>query len=298
MIKQYFKRLIQSHLGRYLFPMLRLFFTPSAKLRKSLLFTGKVKIMVSPQIHFFLLNKNFYSETDFFWLGFEKCEWESQTRKLWVKLCQNADSVLDIGANTGFYSLLAKSINPACDVYAFEPQPNIYNVLVENRRINHFEINCYPLALSNTIGQRSFYNYGKDTFSKLNTTAGSLNEGWNESRDAAQSSIMVKTTTLDTIIEEKKIKSVDLIKIDVESHEPEVLEGYAKYLDSHRPIFIMEIHNEIIGKRIQKQFENKEYNFLHIHETKGWNSCKTLGSHREFKNYCLCPYEKVHFLFT
>jgi len=296
MIKQYLKRLIQNHLGRYLFPFLKLFWTPHRNLRKSLLFTGKVKITVSPKVHFLLINRNFYTETDFFWLGFERYEWELQTRKLWIKLSKVSDTILDIGANTGFYSMLAKRINPECHIHAFEPQPNIYEVLVENKKINYFEINTYPLAISNSFGEYPFYNYGTDTFSKLNTTAGSLNESWNVRRDAAQSSIIVKTSTLDRVIEEKEISKVDLIKIDVESFEPEVLEGYVENISSHRPIFIMEIQKTSYGKRIEDQFRNMEYKFFHIDEKEGLNSCLELGNHVEFKNYCLCPKEKLHFV--
>ena len=45
--------------------------------------------------------------------------------------------VLDIGANLGIYSLYAA--RKQCEVYAFEPTPNIFNLLNENFKMNGFE---------------------------------------------------------------------------------------------------------------------------------------------------------------
>ena len=41
-----------------------------------------------------------------------------------------------------------------------------------------------------------------------------------------------------------KITKIDLLKIDVETHEPEVLEGYTKYIHLHKPTMLIEILND------------------------------------------------------
>ena len=232
-------------------------YTPPEWLHNHLRFKGEFLVNTKELKSFLLYNNAFSLETRLFWTGLENNSWEYMSRKIWISLCKQSDTILDIGANTGIYSLLAKVYNPHSKIIAFEPQPNIYEVLQKNIEINNFDIQIENTALSNYKGEAKFYNYGIGTFLTNNTTAGSLNKDW---RPKNQSHIIVQVNQLLNYIEETDIMSIDLIKIDVETSEYEVLNGYGHYLYLHEAIIILEIQNVDIGKKIKSLLH-----FIFIH---------------------------------
>ena len=68
---------------------------------------------------------------------------------------------MDIGANTGVYSLVTKTLNPNAKVIAFEPIQRTFEKLVYNNFINNYDIICEQTALSDKDGQG--YIYDPDT---------------------------------------------------------------------------------------------------------------------------------------
>ncbi|MGY6544210.1 FkbM family methyltransferase [Arthrospiribacter ruber] len=200
---------------------------------------------------------------------------------------------MDIGANSGWFSVMAKAYNPAATVHAFEPQPNIFKVLKKNSEINSFDIHCHQLALSNQKGEFPFYNTGANTFTSENTNHGSLNKEW---RPEKQKSIMVQVDKLDNVIDSLKIPKVDLVKIDVETLEAEVLEGYMRCLQAHMPTILLEIQNEIVGGRILELLEGTGFRYFLIDEENGIEQVQNLGLKLESKNrnYLLIATEKLN----
>jgi FkbM family methyltransferase len=230
-------------------------------------------------------------ETEIFWQGFDRIDWEKKTRELWEELSKSSGTVLDIGANTGIFSVLAKASNPKARVIGFEPQPNIFGVLKRNNVINGFDIICMQLALSDEEGELPFYNTGFSTFEGNNTTHGSLNKEW---RTDKQASIIVKVERLDNFLINHQIGKVDLVKIDVETLEYEVLKGYGELLFEHRPLIVSEIQNPDIGRNVGRLFEAKGYELYWINEERGLVSVNSLGENtsQDNLNYLICPEEK------
>lgn len=250
---------------------------------------GKFPVRTNDGKKFYLYNNAFHLETNIFWIGIEKYDWENMTRRVWTELCKSSDTIFDIGANTGIFSVLAKAYNPNSKMYAFEPQPNIFFVLNKNNEVNRFDIHCENIALSDKEGTMPFYNQGSAAFTTENTTAGSLNKEW---RTQDQNSIMVTVKQMKNYIEEKKINKIDLIKIDVETFEYEVLSGYGKYLKEHQPILILEIQDKTIGKNIKSLFNTETYSFYNINETTGLTKVNEMGISVKNHNYLLCPKSK------
>lgn len=227
----------------------------------------KVKAKIGNGKEFYLYNPSFFLETEIYWQGFENFKWEINTRKIWSYLCTKSSIIFDVGSNTGIF----------------------YKVLKKNNEINDFNVNCENLAISNMIGKLPFYNYGQDSFSKRNTTAGSLNKKW---RPNNQSSIEVDVTSLDSYINNKRIKTVDLLKIDVETLEVEVLEGFKNHLHIFKPIIITEIQDAKIGSKIRTFFSDDNYSFFNIDESIGLIPVNILGENKGL-NYIICPNEKL-----
>lgn len=284
------KMVFHQYLARPIYQAIRPF-QPILNLKKRTFF-AKFKVVTNNGVEFWLYNNAFYWETEIFWQGFEEINWEKKTREIWEELAQKSEVILDVGANTGIFSILAKANNLKAIIHSFEPQPNVFRILQKNNSINDFDINCHQLALSSEQGSMPFYNTGYSTFEGNNTTHGSLNKEW---RTENQYSINVHVERLDQFLDKRQIGHVDLIKIDVETFEFEVLKGYGELLFKHRPVLILEIQNVAIGDSLKKLFEEKEYLFFWINEEKGIFLVKDLGRNtsEENLNYLLCPKEKL-----
>lgn len=275
--------------GRFFFPFLKIIYTPKEPISRKLRFIGKFPLQTKEGKNFYLFNNAFHLETNIFWLGIDGYEWEKITRQIWIEFCKSSQIIFDIGSNSGIFSVLAKVYNPNSSVTAFEPQPNIFYVLKKNNEVNGFDIHCENVALSNVEGNMPFYNSGEAAFTTENTTAGSLNKDWRTER---QNSIMVSVKELKNYVKENQIKNIDLIKIDVETFEYEVLAGYGKYLQIHKPIVILEIQDRTIGKNIESLFNTTEYSFFNIDECCGLIKSNELGISEKNHNYLLCPESK------
>jgi FkbM family methyltransferase len=147
----------------------------------------------------------------------------------------DGDIMLDVGANTGYYSLLAASIGPRTEVHAFEPFPQIFELLKANlaRNPQGGRVRAVPAAASDTCGKAELYIPSGDHC--LIESSASLERDFRE----PTASVMVPTTTLDAYTAD--LPQVNVIKIDVESAEHRVLAGARETLRRHRPVVFCEI---------------------------------------------------------
>ena len=209
-----------------------------------------------------------------FWSGIEE-GWEKVSLGLWVKLCKDANCIVDIGANTGLYALIGKAMNKESKVYAFEPVVRVFEKLEFNNKLNQYNIYCSPYAISNKNGSAIIYDIPNTghiysvTVNKNMFTPGTPTV-----------KIEIQTKTLDTFIKEEDIDQIDLIKIDVETHEPEVLEGYLSNLKKHQPSILIEVLNDDVGRRIEEIVKDMGYLYFNIDENAGVKKVDsiTLGS--------------------
>jgi FkbM family methyltransferase len=136
-------------------------------------------------------------------------------------------TIVDIGANQGIYTLLLSRLAAPAQVFAFEPEPYLYQQLLENVRVNDVtNVVCQKLAIAD------------DNESCL-LRPGSLNTGDNRiviAEDARSEDISVKASTLDDLFPDERI---DLIKIDVQGFELHVLEGARAVLNRKEEIILL-----------------------------------------------------------
>lgn len=133
--------------------------------------------------------------------------------------------VVDVGANIGTHTLsYAKT---ADHVFAFEPQPFVFDNLCANLLLNNvIDVTPVQCALGSTTGYTTM-RIQEPTV--LNSPMGCrVNEGDNR----------IAIRTLDTL----GLPPISFIKIDVEAHELEVLKGAAETLKNDRPVVYVEIH--------------------------------------------------------
>ena len=138
------------------------------------------------------------------------------------------NTIFDVGANIGQTALHFTKYFPAATIHSFEPVSSTFQKLVSYTKDNP-KIKCHQLALSDKKEQISISVFEDDQHSVLN----SLNS---QSQNTTQGSKMetISTDTLDHFIQENKIDSIDLLKIDTEGYEIPVLDGAVNALQNNR----------------------------------------------------------------
>ena len=150
----------------------------------------------------------------------------------------------DVGSYKGTYSdLILRNFNVK-KIIMFEPQTNIFNFLKKKYKNNKI-IKKYNLAISNKKGFKEF-NINKhdltSSFTKYNNQnrylklKAKLFESTSNKMNYKK--IKVKTIKLSEIFKKKKIKKLDLLKVDTEGHELEVLQGLATEIKKVKNILI------------------------------------------------------------
>lgn len=220
-------------------------------------------------------------ENSIFWAGLTG-EWEAASVKLWIKLAEEAKVIFDVGANNGVYALISKAVNPSAKVYAFEPIDRIYEKLVYNTQLNKYDIVCLQCGVSNENGTATFYDIQDE-----NSYSSSLNADFAKGGGEVVP-VTIKTVRLDTFIKENDLKQVDLIKIDVETYEPQVLEGLGEYLEKFKPTLLIEILNDEVGLKVEDLVGNKNYLYFDVNDDDGSVKRVERITRNSSFNYLLC----------
>jgi len=135
-------------------------------------------------------------------------------------------NILDIGAQSGLYSLYAKYL-PKSQFYSFEPFPDTYKLLNDNIALNGItNVKTYNIGISNYKGE-CVLNTSK-THNGLHTL------GSNPLRFADVVPVKINVDTIDNLFYENDIP-VDFIKIDTEGWEYFILQGGEKTIQKYKP---------------------------------------------------------------
>jgi FkbM family methyltransferase len=214
--------------------------------------------------------------------------YEGETIRLFLALVQDAKTVVDIGANTGLFALLAASAKADCRVWAFEPVPFIFEMLQANRRLNRLDnLEAVPQAVADFVGESTFYitrtNVGIPTDS-------SSCQGFREQVEEFR----FPTTTLDEYARSQKITRIDLLKIDAEAAESKVIRGAQATLRTQRPLVICEVLENVDHGYVQQTMQDIQYRFYHISADRLQRHEHLRGSlDVDQRNYLLVPKEKL-----
>ncbi|MBE0547631.1 MAG: FkbM family methyltransferase [Rubrivivax sp.] len=154
-----------------------------------------------------------------------------------VQVLRLGDTVIDIGANVGYFSALCSlSIGPSGRVLSYEAAPGTYQRLQTLSQKNlHRNITTFPYAVSNEAGEITFH-CGPAEHSGI----ASIRPLGEKSLGA----ITVKAIALDDILDE--LPKIRLVKIDVEGAETLVALGMQKLIERDRPYVITEVTDSFL----------------------------------------------------
>jgi FkbM family methyltransferase len=260
---------------RPLFSVLRLLPVPHS-IYQHLHFRGPVRVHVDCEHSFKIQHYGFAHENELFWAGIEGC-WEKSSLEVWSQLARRSQVIFDIGANSGIYSLVAKCVHPEATVIGFEPVRQLHHRFLKNCEMNDFDIEAVPAAVSDHDGStRIFLPTGMDHF-----YSASLNSDF-ISNICSNTSEEVRVVRLSSFIEEHKIDRLDLVKIDVETFEPQVLRGMGKYLSAFKPAIFIEILTDEIALEIEALVSNLGYIYFDFDEVTGPRRIDRIGKSSKF----------------
>lgn len=257
------------------------------KIIMHLYFNGIIKARYNGKTICKLVSHSYQIENEIYWLGLEGCL-EKKSMAIVIKYIElfKPKVIYDIGANTGTYGLVAKALNPLSEVYFFEPLASAMSVVKQNLEINDFEGHCFELALSNYDGTGEVYlNRGQDFAYSV-----TVNENL-QPVGVAVDEIQIEVSRLDTLSEEFNLELPNLIKLDVETHEPQVLEGFGNIL-SESMVFLIEVLNDDLGIKVQKYFPPEKFDYWNINDHLGTVRKVEKIVKSDFYNYFVCSPDK------
>lgn len=164
---------------------------------------------------------------------------EPSWTRLFVDTLRHGDTVLDVGANFGYYALIAA--RKGCKkVIAFEPNPRSADLLRMSVEANRFAdiVLIYKIAVGAKSENEEVLFWSDAEFSVGSHVKG---EGVDHPKRNKGEYIKVKRSSIDDVIGDDL--SVNLIKVDVEGSEDAVWNGMTRTINNNPNIkILMELH--------------------------------------------------------
>ena len=144
---------------------------------------------------------------------------ERDEMRFLLRVLRDSDGFIDIGANVGFYTVLASTIVTSGPILAFEANPRNLDVLRDQVQLNRLaNAEVLGTALGSSNGELSFFDSGRET--------GSIaTEG-----DVGGTLVKVPCSRLDDCLAARSLPWFVVAKMDVEGCEGLVLEGAAEVM--------------------------------------------------------------------
>ena len=211
--------------------------------------------------------------------------WEELTTELFKSVVKLGDVVLDLGANIGYYTLLAsRLVRSQGHVYAFEPEPTNFSLLNRNIDLNNYtNITTYQKAVSSKSGTMKFFVNTKDT------GAHSLYDLDMEYGASSRRFITVDVVTLDELLPNLV---ANVVKMDIEGAELPALAGMKGIIARSPNLkFFMELctsRTSRIGYTLDEVYDvlRNEYSF----------NIKVIEDFCKQKNYSTSHLDKTDFV--
>lgn len=169
-------------------------------------------------------------------------------------------TVYDLGANIGFFSLLAaRLVGPTGRVVSFEADPEIAARLRENVARNNFSWM--------TVEQLAVWSEARTVaFARADPSLSpDRGQGHIAAGDSDADSVLVNAVKLDDYC--RTAAPPDFIKCDVEGAEVEVLRGASRVLVEKRPVVLCEMHSAENRRALLEQLSSLGYSCTDCDET-------------------------------
>jgi len=146
------------------------------------------------------------------------------------------NTIIDIGANIGCFSLLAaRKVGPSGRVFAIEPDPETYQQLVENiKRNNATNITPCRLAIGEANGEATIFRHENSLFSSLHNEV--------DGRPINGEKAVIALQTLERFMDENNVRTCDYLKLDCEGSEYAIIRSLTPSSAERIAQITMEVH--------------------------------------------------------
>jgi FkbM family methyltransferase len=167
--------------------------------------------------------------------GLRSGEYEPHLTAVFERYCTPGITVVDVGANLGYYSLLAAQlVGPEGRVVALEPNSENCRLFLTSLRSAGLEnVELLPVAADVTTGWAYYSTH-------VGSNGGLVDDGDLLSRPG----VVVPTFPLDDLV----TGPVGFLKMDVEGAEGRVVRGAARLIEKHRPVVTTELKDEMLRR--------------------------------------------------
>lgn len=227
-------------------------------------YRGIVRVPVNSGRQFTVVAQGGQIENRLYWDGIFGHEPASMAT--WVRLAATAETVLDVGANSGIFALAAAAAG-AVNVHAFEPLKRIHNILHTNIRLSGYQnVTPWHCAVGQFDGVAQLLDPGGDA-----PTSASLSAEFAKSHLTDTSVTNVAVISIDSWAGRNNIGKIDLIKIDVEGYEELALRGMEAVVHQYRPVILIEVLEEFEPKlrAVVDNIFGCTYTWTPVHEGQG-----------------------------
>lgn len=229
-----------------------------------------------------------------YWQGYQSFEYTP----IFEKLIHKISVFYDIGANIGYYSLLAAVENKNVRVVGFEPAASPFYYFRQNIEINHLSnVKAEPIAIAESEGDITFYEIKNDKYAYMpHNLAGESNAG-SKTKGRNYVKSIVPAITLDQYVTLHEKENIDLIKMDTEGTESLILTHSEKVLSQMKPIVICETLYDTIESELEAIFKRHGYLFYN-HTPQGLQKTNTVIRSVDdgIRDCFFVPPEKVHLI--
>src|ERR1700674_1951738 len=260
-MKKFAKGLLPMPVKKLVQESLRHVFVPPILVRNLLAHDGTFVVDVLGR-DLVVQHTNRWIENDLFWRGL--FGYEGASMRAWLALAKRARTIVDVGANTGLFSLTARCVNPKAAIHSFEPIPEFYSTLERNNDSNEARIIIHRSALSNEPGVLPMFM--PHEFAGNIYSSSLSKDHYLKYQQSAPRILEVTVEVFDELAHRSAIENVDLIKVDAEGFDFKVLMGMEQTLVRDTPDFLIEISSDEIGAGIEMLLPATKYRYFNICE--------------------------------
>jgi FkbM family methyltransferase len=175
------------------------------------------------------------------WVG----SYEYEKQRTLCRVIAPGDVVYDLGANVGYYTLLASVLaGESGHVYSLEPLPANIAVLKRHIAMNHIE-NCtvVEVAVAASDGEARFDPSSRGDLAHF----------------SSQGSETVRTASIDSLLDRRALRPPRVMKIDIEGAEFDALQGATRAIEAHRPTILLATHGAEVHQRCVQFLRERGY---------------------------------------
>jgi len=159
-------------------------------------------------------------------------------------------TIIDAGSHIGCVAIYYAKKYPDAKIYCFEPDEESYNLSGVNAAMNEVDLNIHQIGISNHSG---ILRFNKNNANPSYSFIGDKGKG---------RKIPITVESLDKIFKIFNLKQVDILKLDIEGHEPQAFEGMAKTKHKIKHI-LLENHSAFYSlEKIKKIIKDNGYEIL------------------------------------